>query len=78
MSGLNEGQMVHFVTGAGVHLPAMIVKIWYKDSGMVNLTVFNNHAGDYGDHSDEIAWRETSIGYSDIGEPNTWHWNQED
>lgn len=51
-------------------LPATIVNAWedspqYQEDGVVNLKV----------HTDalEDAW-ETSVHYSETGEPRTWHW----
>lgn len=69
MNGLNEG--------TGPHLKVTVVKIWGKDSGMVNLTVFDDHACHRGNEPvAAVVWRETSIRYSDAGEANTWLWNQ--
>lgn len=71
MDGLTVGRNVHYVTGTGVHLMANVVHVWDKDTGMVNLTVFNNHTGD---HGDEICWARTSVTYSNEHNANSWHW----
>ena len=76
MEGLTEGRIVHFVIpdgnkNAGEHRPAIIVKVWNKASGYVNLWVFFD-----GTNDGEIAntpW-QTSIPYSEQPDSRTWHW----
>ncbi len=73
MSGLNEGQMVNFVIEADTHLPAMIVKIWDRDSGMVNLTIFDDHVRRGSEPEPAAVWRKTSVLHSDTREVGTWY-----
>jgi hypothetical protein len=50
---------------AGEHCPAVIVKVWNKENGYVNLKVLLDGEDDY--------WA-TSKSYNDGKEPGTWHW----
>lgn len=85
MEGLTEGRMVHYVLPNGDHRPAVVVKVWNKEDGYVNLQVFTDgrndrHAypADAGDILSDIdrglLW-VTSI-YPDLVDkpPDTWHW----
>lgn len=75
MEGLTEGRIVHYVlqTGPshGQHRPAMVVKVWDKAAGSVNLTVFADWSND--GVADSSYWA-TSVRYSEDHEPGTWHW----
>lgn len=46
MDGLTEGRIVHFVLPNGEHRPAMVVKVWNKETGYVNLQVFTDGPND--------------------------------
>lgn len=80
MDGLTEGRIVHFVMPNGVHRPAMVVHVWDKRSGYVNLQVFTDGMNDNimntveNDFSSGLYWA-TSI-YPDETEkkPGSWHW----
>lgn len=71
--GLIEGCIVHYVLpegpNAGESRPAIVVKVWDKDSGCANLNVFTDGENDGVDG----LW-VTSVCYSDTHEPRTWHW----
>jgi hypothetical protein len=82
MDGLTEGRMVHYVMLNGKHRPAIICKVWrFSDStgpepilkapenGMSNMMVFPDPADDGGGPQ-----YSTSVIYSEIPNPNTWHW----
>lgn len=75
MKGLTEGRIVHFVVPegpcAGEHRPAIVVKVWDRDSGYVNLHVFFDGTNDGQIHG--YPW-QTSIAYSEEPRPRTWHW----
>lgn len=82
MDGLTEGRIVHFVMNDGDHRCAIVVKVWSQASGVSNLTVFTDHSNDVeGNESQSlndaissgILWR-TSVEYSEVPKPNTWHW----
>lgn len=76
MDGLTEGRMVHYVlqTGPsdGQHRPALVVKVWNKDTGVANLTVFPDWEND-GLFGSGSFWA-TSVQYSEEPKPGTWHW----
>lgn len=81
MEGLTEGRIVHFVMPDGEHRPAIVVKVWDKETGYVNLQVFTDGKNDR--IPSETQWNEevekgmywaTSIYYSEDHEPISWHW----
>lgn len=76
MDGLTEGRIVHYViqTGPshGQHRPAIVVKVWNKESGVVNLIVFADWSND--GVADSAYWA-TSVRYDEETKaPGTWHW----
>lgn len=77
MDGLTEGRIVHFVMPNGDHRPAIVVKVWNKESGLVNLQVFTDGLNDSPIHSDEspgLMWA-TSITPDESGQRGgSWHW----
>jgi hypothetical protein len=75
MKGLTEGRMVHYVLSNGEHRPAVIVKVWDQETGMVNLQVILDGTNDRAviDTSKPMAW-ETSRLFSAEPKPLTWHW----
>lgn len=82
MDGLTEGRIVHFVMNDGDHRAAIIARVWGKESGVVNLTVFTDWSNDIEGNGNEqlneqiakgILWR-TAVQYSEDPKPNTWHW----
>jgi len=78
MDGLTEGRIVHFVIRENEHRAAMIVRVWNKTSGVVNLNVFTDWYNDVknGDGSKLQSgdmWIP-SCEYSENCEVNTWHW----
>lgn len=72
-AGLIEGRIVHYVLDDGPHAsetrPAIVVKVWDKDSGCVNVNIFTDGEND----GDARTWA-TSVLYSEEYEPRTWHW----
>lgn len=76
MEGLTPGRIVHYVftnrEGELVHRPAIIVRVW-NDGGVVNMIYFPDGTNDLAHVEDFEAW-QTNIRYSEIPEPNTWHW----
>lgn len=78
MKGVIEGRNVHYVTGTGKHLMAVIVKVWSvsedetTDYACVNLAVFNPVDGEHGDELP--VWNKTSVLYDAAMSDNTWHW----
>jgi hypothetical protein len=88
MDGLTEGRIVHFVMPDDEHRPAIVVKVWNKETGYVNLQVFTDGKNDIGMFQDserysqitreEVGrgiWRCTSI-YPDeeTKRQGSWHW----
>lgn len=93
MDGLTEGRIVHYVLEdvphKGEHRPAIVVRDWKQENGLVNLQVFTDGYNDglrehvSASHSDvgalgvsyaaNILWR-TSVHYSEEKEPGSWHW----
>lgn len=75
MEGLTEGRIVHFVIPGGQHRPAMVTRVWSKDTGYVTLNVF-------ADQPNDTAWAggknlvcETSVNFEESGtQERTWHW----
>ena len=67
MDGLTVGRNVHYVQAVspGNHWPALVTYVWNAESGLINLGGF--------DHNGE-PFRATSVRYSEIAEPGTWHW----
>jgi hypothetical protein len=75
MDGLTEGRMVHYVLENGEHRPAVIVKVWDKLSGVVNMQVFTDGINDesVNGHARNTMWK-TSVPYSEEPKSSTWHW----
>lgn len=77
LAGLTEGRMVHYVLpdgrSSGEHRPAIVVKVWNKATGYVNLQVITDGSNDGDPYAAGIHWA-TSISYSEGKEPRTWHW----
>lgn len=77
MDGLTEGRIVHFVTAAGEHRPAIVVRVWRdlqeRYPGYSNLQVFTDGSNDGDWGRPNVVW-ETSVAYSEEPKPRTWHW----
>lgn len=88
LQGLSEGRIVHYVLDAGrskgQHRPAIVVRDWKQENGLVQLQVFTDgwndgfnevHQGEHGivTLSSNVIWR-TSVHYDENHEPGTWHW----
>lgn len=78
--GLTEGRMVHFVTERGEHRPAVVVRVWDKATGYVNIMVFADGSNDGEWGKPNVVW-ETSVQYAEPPADNdtpvavrTWHW----
>ena len=85
MQGLTEGRIVHFVMPDGEHRPAIIVKVWSKESGLVNVQVFTDSTNDYDRKLETLnpynvemkaglAWRTSIRPDLETTVPGTWHW----
>ncbi|TAL13930.1 hypothetical protein EPN95_04555 [Patescibacteria group bacterium] len=57
----------------GEHRPAVIVKVWNKENGMVNLQVFTDGVNDGPLYESGLLW-QTSVEHSDAKMVRTWHW----
>lgn len=73
MEGLTEGRIVHFVLENGEHRPAIVVKVWDKSTGYVNLQVFTDGSNDGEQYASGQYWA-TSIFPNEDHAPRTWHW----
>jgi hypothetical protein len=77
VEGLTEGSIVHFVLEGGPHKgehrPAIVVKVWDKATGYVNLIVFLDGTNDATSPEFIIHWA-TSVHYDESKELRTWHW----
>jgi len=79
MDGLIEGRIVHYVLGEGPmegeHRPAIVVKVWYPETGTCNLQVFcdSDASGSANDKLPPVMWA-TSVSYDANHAPYTWHW----
>lgn len=85
MAKTKLGNTAHFVSADGTHHAAVIVNDWpnnkdYQHTGTVNLMVILDGTNDrhhFSDHDFKrdgyLRW-ETSVPYSAIPAPNTWHW----
>ena len=86
--GLTEGRIVHYVLENGQHRPAIVVRDWKQENGLVQLQVFTDGLNDafkvtqlvrIGEQETVISidrnvvWR-TSVHYSEDKEIGTWHW----
>jgi hypothetical protein len=81
MDGLTEGRMVHYVTIKGDHRPAIIVKVWSKETGCSNLQVFTDGYNDCQDRGEfeipqNVVWI-TSVSYSEKPKPGRWHFPEQ-
>jgi hypothetical protein len=73
--------MVHYVVpagpGEGQHRPAVIVKVWDQETGLVNLDVFTDGGNDdflpWAERRDPVLW-VTSVSYSEEPVLRSWHW----
>lgn len=70
MEGLTIGRNIHYVTSEGVHLAALVTKVWNKEAGMINLTAFIDNS----EHTGDPVMMVTSVEYSEDPQPDTWHW----
>lgn len=72
---LIEGLMVHFYLTKGrckgQRRAAVVVRVWDKAKGIVNLRVLNDGLNDGNEYASGTSW-ETSVKYSAKHEPGTW------
>lgn len=79
MDGLTEGRIVHYVMTTGEHRPAIVVKVWNKESGVVNLNVFTDWGNDM-KSSDGSPLKSGDIWATSVLPDEvekiigTWHW----
>ena len=78
------GRIVHFVTKDLKHRPAIVVTVWNKQIGLVNLQVFtdgfNDSKSETRNEFDQVqneCWKP-SIHFSENQEPYTWHWPEKE
>jgi hypothetical protein len=75
MEGLIVGAIVHFVLdqgrNKGEHRPAIVVRVWDKDTGSVQLQVFTD---DSNDDLPGVVWRTSVMPDPDGQRPYSWHW----
>jgi hypothetical protein len=74
MEGLGVGRIVHFVMPEGVVRPAIVIRVWDKNVGDVNLQVFLDGDNDSAEGAPAgVKWASSRL-YSESGEVGTWHW----
>jgi len=71
------GSIVHFVRPDGDHRPGVVVRVWDKETGLVNTIVFIDGSNDQPEVSGQLVRWVTSVRYSDQYKPRTWHWPEE-
>lgn len=90
IAGLAVGRIVHYVLENGQHRPAIVVRDWQQENGLVNLQVFTDgwndqyastHLVQVGEQKlegvlkvDQNSIWRTSVHCSEEMEPGTWHW----
>ncbi len=76
IEGLTEGRIVHYVLAdgpsKGEHRPAIVVKVWSKDTGCCNLQVMTDYTNDGQQYAAGHLWA-TSVLPSEEATPGTWH-----
>lgn len=80
--GLVEGRIVHYVMERGhhigVHRPAIVVRDWKQENGLVQLQVFtdglNDGFVDLNGGPMNIIWCSSVLHDEETKEPGTWHW----
>lgn len=81
MDGLTEGRIVHYVLPdgpfAGEHRPAIVVKVWDKETGCCNLQVLTDGTNDGELYKSGLYWATSRL-YSEGHEGFTWHWPERD
>lgn len=73
MEGLGVGRVVHYAVDRETSFAAIVTNVLNKEIGLVNLTVFRDLPG-----NDGAVFRALSRGFSEAGEPGTWHWPPRD
>ena len=72
----NIGEVVHYVLPSGPsmgeHRPAIVVRVWDAQAGLVNLQVFLDGSNDGYSYNRTCIW-VTNVTHSDTGETGTWH-----
>jgi len=71
IDGLAVGRIVHFTRDGENTSPAIVTKVWDKETGSANLSIFI-------ESDDQPVVRETSVLYSDSRAARTWRWPPRD
>ena len=70
------GSVVHYVLPAGPtqgeHRPAIVVRVWDAQAGLVDLQVFLDGSNDGRPYTQGTEWA-VSVPYSEQKEGRTWH-----
>lgn len=77
MDGLTEGRIVHFTMPNGNHRPAIVVKVWSKETGLVNLQVFTDGLNDAPLHTNDapgLMWATSIFPDETEKRVGSWHW----
>jgi hypothetical protein len=80
--GLTEGRIVHYVMdhghNVGAHRPAIVVRNWKQENGLVQLQVFTDGLNDgFADSAGapmNILWCTSVLHDEGEKQPGTWHW----
>lgn len=73
MEGLGTGRIVHYTAYNGTCLAAVVMGIWDKEHGMVNLVVFTDMPNVNGVMNFGIQFHR-EVYYSEQPLAGTWHW----
>jgi len=70
VEGCAVARMVHYTNAEGECAAAVITKVWKKETGTVNLTVFRDSHTARG----EMTEIKTSVEWSHLSKRGAWHW----
>jgi hypothetical protein len=73
MRGLQEGRIVHYTAYSGRALAAIVIGVWDKARGTVNLAVFSDMPNAAGMPNFGLQFHR-EVKYSETPIPGTWHW----
>ncbi len=69
MDGLIEGRIVHYVTDADLHRPAIVVEVGNQETGLVYLHVFFKEVEVVSGFRGDIICK-----YDEYKRRDSWHW----
>ncbi len=70
VDGCAVSRMVHYTNSEGECSAAVITKVWNKENGCVNLTLFPAQIS----FAPNPVETKSSVDFSQIAKRGTWHW----